>query len=55
MIIEKGIENRWQKHAHLNAGLWMGRGTLERELFADPDDCLNPLTTSRVSEDLEVA
>jgi alanine-glyoxylate transaminase/serine-glyoxylate transaminase/serine-pyruvate transaminase len=55
IIMEEGIENRWQKHAHLAAGLRAGLEALELELFADPDYRLDPLTTVRVPEGIEAA
>jgi alanine-glyoxylate transaminase/serine-glyoxylate transaminase/serine-pyruvate transaminase len=55
IIMEEGIENRWQKHAHLAAGLRAGLDALELELFADPDYRLDPLTTVRVPEGIEAA
>jgi alanine-glyoxylate transaminase / serine-glyoxylate transaminase / serine-pyruvate transaminase len=55
MIMEEGIENRWQRHANLAAGLRAGLEALELELFADPAYRLDPLTTVRVPEGIEAA
>ncbi len=55
MIMEEGIENRWQKHSPLAAGLRAGLEALELELFADPDYRLDPLTTVRVPEGIDAA
>jgi alanine-glyoxylate transaminase/serine-glyoxylate transaminase/serine-pyruvate transaminase len=45
LIMEEGLENRWQRHAKLAAALRAGLEGLGLELFADSDYRLNPLTT----------
>lgn len=45
LIMEEGLENRWQRHATLAAALRAGLQGLGLELFADADYRLNPLTT----------
>ncbi len=45
LIMEEGLENRWQRHAKLAAALRAGLEGLGLELFADADYRLNPLTT----------
>lgn len=55
MIMQEGVENRWQRHAHLASGLRAGLEALELELFADPDYRLDPLTTIKVPEGIEAA
>ena len=55
IIMEEGIENRWQKHARLANALRAGVEALELDLFADPGYRLDPLTTIRVPEGIEAA
>jgi len=55
VIMEEGIENRWQKHARLANALRAGLQALELELFAEPGYRLDPLTTIRVPEGIEAA
>jgi alanine-glyoxylate transaminase/serine-glyoxylate transaminase/serine-pyruvate transaminase len=55
LIMEEGIEQRWQRHAHIAAGLRAGLEALELELFAAPAYCLDPLTTIIVPEHVDAA
>ncbi len=45
MMLEEGLENRWQRHARNAAGLQAGLEALGLELFADEGYRLAPLTT----------
>ena len=55
LIMEEGLDNRWQRHARVAAGLRAGLGALELELFAHPDYWLNPLTTIVVPDGVDAA
>jgi alanine-glyoxylate transaminase / serine-glyoxylate transaminase / serine-pyruvate transaminase len=55
LIMEEGIQQRWQRHAHIAAGLRAGLEALELELFADPAYRLDPLTTIVVPEHVDAA
>ena len=52
---KRGIQQRWQRHAHTAAGLRAGLEALELELFADPAYRLDPLTTIVVPEHVDAA
>jgi alanine-glyoxylate transaminase/serine-glyoxylate transaminase/serine-pyruvate transaminase len=55
LIMEEGLRQRWQRHAHTAAGLRAGLEALELELFADPEYRLDPLTTIVVPENVDGA
>jgi alanine-glyoxylate transaminase/serine-glyoxylate transaminase/serine-pyruvate transaminase len=55
LIMEEGVRQRWQRHAHTAAGLRAGLEALELELFADPGYRLDPLTTIVVPENVDAA
>jgi alanine-glyoxylate transaminase/serine-glyoxylate transaminase/serine-pyruvate transaminase len=55
LIMEEGVRQRWQRHAHIAAGLRAGLEALELELFADPAYRLDPLTTIVVPENVDAA
>jgi alanine-glyoxylate transaminase/serine-glyoxylate transaminase/serine-pyruvate transaminase len=55
LIMEEGIQQRWQRHAHTAAGLRAGLEALELELFAAPAYRLDPLTTIVVPEHVDAA
>lgn len=50
LIMEEGLENRWQRHAKLAAALRAGLQGLGLELFADADYRLDPLTTITIPD-----
>ena len=45
MMLEEGLETRWQRHAHNAAALRAGLEAIGLELFAEEGYRLNPLTT----------
>jgi alanine-glyoxylate transaminase / serine-glyoxylate transaminase / serine-pyruvate transaminase len=55
LLMEEGLRQRWQRHAHTAAGLRAGLGALELELFADPAYRLDPLTTIVVPDQVDAA
>jgi alanine-glyoxylate transaminase/serine-glyoxylate transaminase/serine-pyruvate transaminase len=55
LIMEEGVRQRWQRHAHTAAGLRAGLEALELELFADPGYRLDPLTTIVVPDKVDAA
>ena len=55
LIMEEGVQQRWQRHAHTAAGLRAGLEALELELFAAPSYRLDPLTTVVVPEHVDAA
>src|SRR5712691_1787210 len=55
LIMEEGVRQRWQRHAHTAAGLRAGLEALELELFADPAYRLDPLTTIVVPDKVDAA
>jgi alanine-glyoxylate transaminase/serine-glyoxylate transaminase/serine-pyruvate transaminase len=55
LVMEEGVRQRWQRHAHTAAGLRAGLEALELELFADPAYRLDPLTTVVVPEHVDAA
>jgi alanine-glyoxylate transaminase/serine-glyoxylate transaminase/serine-pyruvate transaminase len=55
LIMEEGVQQRWQRHAHTAAGLRAGLTALELELFADPAYRLDPLTTIVVPDKVDAA
>jgi alanine-glyoxylate transaminase/serine-glyoxylate transaminase/serine-pyruvate transaminase len=55
LVMEEGLENRWQRHAHNAAALRAGLEALGLELFADPDYRLDPLTTIALPEGVDAA
>jgi alanine-glyoxylate transaminase/serine-glyoxylate transaminase/serine-pyruvate transaminase len=55
LLMEEGVQQRWQRHAHTAAGLRAGLEALELELFADPAYRLDPLTTIVVPDKVDAA
>jgi alanine-glyoxylate transaminase / serine-glyoxylate transaminase / serine-pyruvate transaminase len=55
LLMEEGVQQRWQRHAHTAAGLRAGLAALELELFADPAYRLDPLTTIVVPDQVDAA
>jgi len=55
LIMEEGVPQRWQRHAHTAAGLRAGLEALELELFAAPAYRLDPLTTVVVPDKVDAA
>ena len=55
MMMEEGIDNRINRHAHVAAALRAGLEALGLELLADPDYRLNPLTTVRIPDGIDDA
>jgi alanine-glyoxylate transaminase/serine-glyoxylate transaminase/serine-pyruvate transaminase len=55
LVLEEGVQQRWQRHAHIAAGLRAGLEALELELFADPAYRLDPLTTIVVPDKVDAA
>lgn len=55
LIMEEGLRQRWQRHAHIASGLRAGLEALELELFAEPAYRLDPLTTIVVPENIDAA
>ncbi|HEY7495578.1 MAG TPA: alanine--glyoxylate aminotransferase family protein [Candidatus Tectomicrobia bacterium] len=55
LIMEEGLRQRWQRHAHTAAALRAGLQALELELFADANYRLDPLTTIVVPENVDAA
>ena len=55
LIMEEGVRQRWQRHAHTAAGLRAGLEALELELFAAPAYRLDPLTTIIVPASVDAA
>ena len=55
LLLEEGVPQRWQRHAHTAAGLRAGLEALELELFADPAYRLDPLTTIVVPAQVDAA
>jgi alanine-glyoxylate transaminase/serine-glyoxylate transaminase/serine-pyruvate transaminase len=55
LLLEEGVQQRWQRHAHTAAGLRAGLAALELELFADPAYRLDPLTTIVVPDQVDAA
>jgi alanine-glyoxylate transaminase / serine-glyoxylate transaminase / serine-pyruvate transaminase len=55
LILEEGVQQRWQRHAHIAAGLRAGLEALELELFAAPAYRLDPLTTVVVPAHVDAA
>jgi alanine-glyoxylate transaminase/serine-glyoxylate transaminase/serine-pyruvate transaminase len=55
LLMEEGLRQRWQRHAHTAAGLRAGLEALELELFADPAYRLDPLTTIVVPDQVDAA
>jgi alanine-glyoxylate transaminase/serine-glyoxylate transaminase/serine-pyruvate transaminase len=55
LVMEEGLQQRWQRHAHMAAGLRAGLEALELKLFADPAYRLDPLTTIVVPENVDAA
>lgn len=55
LLIEEGLEQRWQRHARHAAALRAGLDAMGLALFADPDAILDPLTTIVVPEGIDAA
>jgi len=55
LLMEEGVRERWQRHAHTAAGLRAGLKALELELFAEPAYRLDPLTTIVVPDKVDAA
>jgi alanine-glyoxylate transaminase / serine-glyoxylate transaminase / serine-pyruvate transaminase len=55
LLLEEGVQQRWQRHAHTAAGLRAGLAALGLELFADPASRLDPLTTIVVPDLVDAA
>jgi alanine-glyoxylate transaminase/serine-glyoxylate transaminase/serine-pyruvate transaminase len=55
LIMEEGVRQRWQRHAHTAAGLRAGLEALKLELFAAPAYRLDPLTTIVVPDTVDAA
>ena len=55
ILMEEGLENRIQRHARAAAALRAGLEALGLDLFADPDNRLNPLTSVLVPNGIEDA
>ena len=55
LLMEEGVQQRWQRHTHTAAGLRAGLAALELELFADPAYRLDPLTTIVVPDQVDAA
>ena len=55
LLMEEGVQQRWQRHAHTAAGLRAGLEALELELFAEPGYRLDPLTTIVVPASVDAA
>ena len=55
LLLEEGLENRWQRHARHAAALRAGLDAMGLELFADPAYSLDPLTTIVVPDSIDAA
>ena len=55
LVMEEGLDNRWQRHAHHAAALRAGLDAMGLELFADPAYVLDPLTTIVVPDGIDGA
>lgn len=55
LIMQEGLQNRWQRHANLAAALRAGLQGLGLELFADADYRLAPLTTITIPDGVDGA
>ena len=55
MMMEEGIENRFDRHARAASALRAGLEALGLELLADPEHRLNPLTTVGIPEGIDDA
>jgi alanine-glyoxylate transaminase / serine-glyoxylate transaminase / serine-pyruvate transaminase len=55
LLMEEGLEQRWQRHARHAAALRAGLDAMGLALFADPEAILDPLTTIVVPEGIDGA
>ena len=55
LLMEEGLEQRWQRHAGHAAALRAGLDAMGLALFADPEAILDPLTTIVVPEGIDGA
>jgi alanine-glyoxylate transaminase/serine-glyoxylate transaminase/serine-pyruvate transaminase len=55
LVMEEGLEDRWQRHAAHAAALRAGLDAMGLELFADPAYILDPLTTIVIPDGVDGA